>query len=160
MTSQTLLNETLVELAARYDFNGDGLELIRDVNNPVYSVNVGGQPSILRLSSADKRTRSVIEGELERMQFLQRNGVGVPEVRPYVQHVWDLMLDGYQQEYSLADEWLAAMPLFLRFRVMQDYVHGLRELASGSPDEWLVAFLRKQRYIIEHEVIFSHIRWL
>jgi hypothetical protein len=84
-------NEILVEVAERYGFEVGELALLRDLLNPIYTVNVAGRPS------------------------------------------------------------------FLRFRAMQDYVHGLFALAAGSEDEWLSEFLARQRYIIENEVAFSNI---
>jgi hypothetical protein len=86
--------------------------------------------------------------------------IGNEENDIHVQKVWLLLLEGYRLENNLADEWLLAMPLFLQFRVVQDYVHGLRGMAAGEVEDWQVAFLRQQRYIIEQDFKFPTIQWL
>jgi len=72
------------------------------------------------------------------------------ERRAFMDRYMNFVLEGYQRENHLSQEWLDQMPLFLRLIQMQELMHYLKNL--DTPDEELQAELRYKIRCIELDI--------
>jgi len=72
------------------------------------------------------------------------------ECRAFMDRYMNFVLEGYQRENHLSQEWLDQMPLFLRLIQMQELMHYLKDL--DTPDDELQAELRYKIRCIEQDI--------
>ena len=59
----------------------------------------------------------------------------------FAQMFWPKFIQGYREETEIADEWLEKIPLFLKFRELDQYVAMYRACDMNNPPPWVVRFM-------------------
>jgi Ser/Thr protein kinase RdoA (MazF antagonist) len=85
------------------------------------------------------------EGGIGRAMFKPQ-----PERIAFMQRYMDRVMEGYQRENTLGDEWLERLPLFLRVIQMQELIFYAQYL--DEPDEELQAELRYKIHCISEDI--------
>lgn len=70
-------DQILDEAAKRYDFDRGKLKFINDFENYIYEFEKNGQQYILRLTHSSHRTEDLVNGELDWIHYLHKNGANV-----------------------------------------------------------------------------------
>lgn len=85
------------------------------------------------------------EGGIGRVMFRP-----LEERKAFMDRYMSFVMEGYNRENHLSDEWLERMPLFLHLIQMQELMHYLKDL--DNPDEELQAELRYKIRCIEEDI--------
>ncbi|NLL49114.1 MAG: phosphotransferase [Firmicutes bacterium] len=70
-------HEVLFEAAKRFGMSAESLKLLGDFENYVYEGKIDGVNYVLRLTHSPHRSTNMVLGELEWINYLEKNGVSV-----------------------------------------------------------------------------------
>jgi Ser/Thr protein kinase RdoA (MazF antagonist) len=85
------------------------------------------------------------EGGIGRVMFCD-----LEERKAFMAHYMDQVMEGYNREYSLSDEWLERLPLFLKLIQIEEFLHYVQYIAD--PDEETGTGLNYKIKCIEEEI--------
>jgi len=88
---------------------------------------------------------SAWEGGIGRAMFR-----GLEERKAFMEHYMDQVMEGYNRENSLSDEWLARLPLFVRLIQIEEFMHFVQYI--DEPDEEMRSQLDYRIKCIEDEI--------
>jgi len=88
---------------------------------------------------------SAWEGGIGRTMFR-----GLSERKAFMQHYMEQVMEGYNQENSLSDEWLERLPLFIQLIQVEEFLHYARYL--DEPDDELQGELNYKIKCIENGI--------
>ncbi len=90
---------------------------------------------------------SAWEGGIGRIMFR-----GMEKRKAFMDHYMEQVMEGYNQENSLPDEWMTRLPLFVRLIQAEEFLHFVRYI--DDPDEEMQAELNYKIKCIENDIPF------